>query len=136
MAPLPALALISFLSLSSCIAEGVAEDRAHGLSSEPPVAVSPEAFTFFHPDAKQPSATNPCDSSHCSTLPLAATVKSAPAHESQSPASDGHGLGAGGIAGISLSFLFVALSGMGVYHVMNRRKANLERAKPEQLGEV
>ncbi|XP_047973577.1 uncharacterized protein LOC125216018 [Salvia hispanica] len=134
MAPLLALALILFLSLSTN-----AEDRAHGLSSEPPVAISPEAFAFFHPDAKQhPSGANPCDSSHCTKLPLAATVKSAPAHESQSPSptSGGHGLGAGGIAGISLSFLFVALVGMGVYHVMNKRKANIDRAKPEQLGEV
>ncbi|KAG6383998.1 hypothetical protein SASPL_156200 [Salvia splendens] len=136
MAPLLALALILFLSLSTN-----AEDRAHGLSSEPPVAISPEAFAFFHPDAdakQHPSGTNTCDSSHCTKLPLAATVKSAPAHESQSqsPTSGEHGLGAGGIAGISLSFLFVALVGMGVYHVMNKRKANIDRAKPEQLGEV
>ncbi|KAL1558136.1 hypothetical protein AAHA92_08635 [Salvia divinorum] len=132
MAPLLALALISFLSLSTN-----AEDRAHGLSSEPPVAISPEAFAFFHPDAKQhPSGANPCDSSHCTKLPLAATVKSAPANESQSPTSGGHGLGAGGITGLSLSFLFVALVGMGVYHVMNKRRANIDRAKPEQLGEV
>ncbi|KAL1544139.1 hypothetical protein AAHA92_21031 [Salvia divinorum] len=122
MAPLMVLAFISFLSLSTN-----AEDRAHGLSSEKPVAVSPEAFTFFQPDG---SGTNPCDSSHCSTLPLAATVKP------QSPTKGGHGLGAGGIAGISLSFLLVALAGMGVYYVMNKRKANLDRAKPQKLGEV
>ncbi|KAG6415108.1 hypothetical protein SASPL_122510 [Salvia splendens] len=85
---------------------------------------------------QHPGGTNPCDSSHCTKLPLAATEKSAPAHESQSPTSGGHGLGAGGIAGISLSVLFVALVGMGVYDVMNKRKANIDRAKPEQLGEV
>lgn len=124
MAPLLAMALISFLSLSTN-----AEDRAHGLSSEPPVAVTPKAFTFFHPDG---SRTNPCDSSHCSTLPQAATVKP------QSPTKGSHGLGAGGIASISLSFLLVALAvaGMGVYHVMNKRKANLGRAKPQKLTEV
>ncbi|XP_057781800.1 uncharacterized protein LOC131000057 [Salvia miltiorrhiza] len=125
MAPLFALVFISLLSHS------IGDDRAHGLSSEPPVAVSPEAFAFFNP-----GRANPCDSSHCSTLPLAATVKSAPAHESRSPPSGGHGLGAGGIAGISLSFLFVALAGIGGYRVMKKRKANLHRAKSEQLGEV
>ncbi|KAG6432819.1 hypothetical protein SASPL_104406 [Salvia splendens] len=116
MAPLLALALISFLSLSTN-----AEDRAHGLSSEPPVAVTPKAFTFFHP----------CDSSHCSTLPQAATVKP------QSPTKGSHRLGAGGIASISLSFLLVALAvaGMGVYYVINKRKANLDRAKPQKLTE-
>lgn len=118
MAPLLLFMLIPFLSLSR------ADDRAHGLSSEPPVAVSPEAFAFFHPGAKQPS-----------TLPLAATVKSAPAHESQSPAttSSSHKIGAGGIAGISLSFLFVALVGMGVFY---KRRAYLKRAKPEQHVEA
>lgn len=123
MAPLLALALISFLSLSTN-----AEDRAHGLSSEPPVAVTPKAFTFFHPDG---SGTNPCDLSHCSTLPQAATVKP------QSPTKGSHGLGAGGIASISLSLLLaLAVVGMGVYYVMNKRKANLDRAKQQKLTEV
>ncbi|KAH6814636.1 hypothetical protein C2S51_023654 [Perilla frutescens var. frutescens] len=130
MAPLLIFALLSFLSFS------VAEDRAHGLTSEGPVAISPEAYAFFNPKVQQPSTTKPCESSHCSTLPLAATVQSAPAHESQSPTTGGHKLGAGGIAGISLSFLFVALIGMGAYYVIIKRKANLEKAKPEQPLEV
>lgn len=127
MAPLLILALLSFASVS------IAEDRAHGLDSVSPVVVSPQAYAFFNPNALQPTTSKPCDSSHCSTLPLAATVQSAPAHESKSPSTGSHKLGAGGIAGISLSFLFVALVGMGVYHVVTKRKANLERAKPEEV---
>ncbi|KAI3461435.1 hypothetical protein Pfo_018098 [Paulownia fortunei] len=128
MAPLLIFVILTFLSVSR------AEDRAHGLANESPMAISPEAYAFFHPNAQQPSTNNPCDSSNCSSLPLAASVQSTPAHKSAATGS--RGLGAGGIAGISLSFLFVCLIGMGAYYVMIKRRANLQRANPEQLAEV
>ncbi|KAL2239821.1 uncharacterized protein LOC105170714 [Sesamum indicum] len=129
MAPLLIFAFLSFLSITR------AEDRAHGLANQSPMAISPDAYSFFHPNALQPSAANPCVSSSCSTMPLAATVKSTPAQQSAPTRS--RGLGAGGIAGISLSFLFVCLVGMGVYYVSIKRRANLERAaNPEQQAKV
>ncbi|KAL8516034.1 hypothetical protein ACS0TY_014638 [Phlomoides rotata] len=125
MTPILIFVFLSILSVS--VAQ---EDRAHGLPNEPPTAISPEAYTFFHPDGLQPAAsTNPCDSSNCSTLPLAATVQS-----SKTTATSG--LGSGAIAGISVGFLFVCLIGMGVYHVMIRRRSNLRRANPEQQLET
>ncbi|KAL0436896.1 UNVERIFIED_CONTAM: hypothetical protein Sradi_0397500 [Sesamum radiatum] len=114
MAPLLIFAILSFLFITR------AEDRPHGLANQSPMAVSPDAYAFFHPNALQPSTANP------STMPLAATVKSTPAQQSAPTRS--RGLGAGGIAGISLSFLFVCLVGMGVYYVMIKRRANLQKA--------
>ncbi|KAL0390520.1 UNVERIFIED_CONTAM: hypothetical protein Scaly_0409100 [Sesamum calycinum] len=129
MAPLLIFAILSFLSITR------AEDRPHGLANQSPMAVSPDAYAFFHPNVLQPSTANPCVSSSCSTMPLAATVKSTPAQQSTPTGS--RGLGAGGIAGISLSLLFVCLVGMGVYYVMIKRRANLQKAaNPEQQANV
>ncbi|KAL3829185.1 hypothetical protein ACJIZ3_017987 [Penstemon smallii] len=128
MSPLLIFTLLSFLSITG------AEDRAHGLHNESPVALSPEAFAFFHPNALQPSTSNPCHSTGCSSLPLASsTVQSTPAHESAS--AHRSGLGAGGIIGIPLGFGFVCLITVGVYYAVIKRRANLRRANLEKPAE-
>ncbi|KAL7085011.1 hypothetical protein ACP275_14G256600 [Erythranthe tilingii] len=121
--------LVIFIILSTFISLSTAEDRIHGVANEGPIAISPEAYAFFHPNTLQPTANNP-------SLPLAAatTVQSAPAHRSAAAAAatGGRGIGAGGVAGISVSFLFVCLAGIGVYYVMVKRRVNLQKANPEQ----
>ncbi|PIN12197.1 hypothetical protein CDL12_15194 [Handroanthus impetiginosus] len=129
MAALLVFAILSILSISR------AEDRAHGLTNETPIAISPQAYAFFHPNALPPTTTKPCDSStKCSTLPLAAvaTVQSTPAHESTSTTTGDRRVGAGAIAGISLSFVLVCIVGMGVYYVIIKRRANFRKANQEQ----
>ncbi|KAG8371326.1 hypothetical protein BUALT_Bualt13G0076100 [Buddleja alternifolia] len=100
MSALLIFTVLSILSVTN------AEDRAHGLANESPIAISPQAYAFFHPNALQPSANNPCGSSNCSSLPLAATMQATPASTSGS-----RGLGAGSIAGISLVLFLHALLG-------------------------
>ncbi|EYU36191.1 hypothetical protein MIMGU_mgv1a016347mg [Erythranthe guttata] len=120
--------LVIFIILSTLISLSTAEDRVHGVANEGPIAISPEAYAFFHPNTLQPVANNP-------SLPLAAaTVQSAPAHQSAAAATatGGRGIGAGGVAGISVSFLFVCLAGIGVYYVMVKRRVNMQKANPEQ----
>ncbi|PIN26720.1 hypothetical protein CDL12_00530 [Handroanthus impetiginosus] len=129
MAALLIFATLFILSISR------AEDRAHGLSNETPMAISPQAYAFFHPNALPPTTTKPCDSStKCSTLPLAAaaTVQSTSAHESTTTTRGGRRLGAGGIAGICLSFVSVCFVGMGVYYVIIKRRANFKGADQEK----
>nr|GEX12910.1 hypothetical protein CTI12_AA020100 [Tanacetum cinerariifolium] len=120
MTPRPSVVLI--LALLFFTASG-AQDRApHGLANNL-MALPPSAYTFFHPNA-QLNVQNPCEVSNCSPLPLAATVQSSLAHESR---VGGPIVGAGGIAAIIFSFVFVILVAMGVYYVLNTRRANLSR---------
>ncbi|CAK9174380.1 unnamed protein product [Ilex paraguariensis] len=120
--------ILSMLSLTR------AQDRApHGIAYENPVAFSPSAFDFFHPNTQQPSSENPCGASNCSPLPLAATVQSSPAHESRSKPNAGESrMGAGGIAGILFGFVFAVLLAMGVYYVVITRRANMSRTDSVQ----
>ncbi|KAG8387681.1 hypothetical protein BUALT_Bualt02G0046600 [Buddleja alternifolia] len=128
MALLLIFTILSFLSITR------AQDRGHGLDNESPIALSPQAYTFFHPDTVQPSTNSPYDSSDCRSLPIAATVQSTPAHESASTGRKG--LGAGGIVGIPLGFVFACLVGVGAYYVVIKRKANFRRANVEQKADV
>ncbi|XP_059660576.1 uncharacterized protein LOC132306970 [Cornus florida] len=123
MASILVFTFLTFLSITR------AQERApHGLSYENPMAFSPSAFDFFHPNTQQPGTKTPCAASNCSPLTLAATVKSSSAHESRStPESSGNRMGAGGIAGIVFSFVFAVLLAMGVYYVTITRRANLSR---------
>ncbi|KAI3748248.1 hypothetical protein L6452_11210 [Arctium lappa] len=116
MTPRPSLLLILILLF---ITHSRAQGRApHGLAHEKLVAFSPSAYDFFHSNT-QPS----------SPLPLAATVQSSLAHESREENSNKGGgkVGAGGIAAIIFSFVFVLLLAMGVYYVATTRQANLSR---------
>ncbi|KAL0460200.1 UNVERIFIED_CONTAM: hypothetical protein Slati_0647200 [Sesamum latifolium] len=121
------LAILTFLSVTR------AEDRAHGLENESPAVLPPEAYTFFNPKTQQQSKNSQCISSDCSFLPLAATLQST-AHKSAS--AGGRGLGAGGIAGISLGFVFACLITAGAYYVVIKQQANKRIESPQQLAEV
>ncbi|XVE79755.1 hypothetical protein DITRI_Ditri14bG0082000 [Diplodiscus trichospermus] len=126
------LLLLSSLALLS-IARG--QGRApHGIAYESPMAFSPSAYEFFHPKTKEPDTKNPCAASNCSPLPIAAEVEATKAVESKvsTQQKSGHRLGAGGIAGIVFGLAFAVLLAMGVFYVLNTRRANANRATSVQ----
>lgn len=76
-----------FLILASLVFFPIAgaEERApHGLIYENPMAFPPSAVEFFHPKTQKPETFNPCASSNCSPLPVAAQVETTEVHKSQS----------------------------------------------------
>ncbi|XVE59100.1 hypothetical protein DITRI_Ditri05aG0018200 [Diplodiscus trichospermus] len=125
-----------FLLLSSSLAllsTANGEDRApHGIAYDNPMAFSPSAYEFFHPKTQEPDAKSPCSgaASNCSPLPVAAQVEGSKAMESKVSTQEksGHRMGAGGIAGIAFGLAFAVLLAMGVYFVLNTRRANANRA--------
>ncbi|XVF05678.1 hypothetical protein REPUB_Repub05bG0193100 [Reevesia pubescens] len=126
------LLLLSSLTLLS-IARG--QGRApHGIAYENPMAFSPSAYEFFHPKTQEPNTNNPCAASNCPPLPIAAQVEGTKALESKvsTQQKSGHRLGAGGIAGIIFGLAFAVLLTMGVYYVLNNRRANANRANSVQ----
>ncbi|KAI3868408.1 hypothetical protein MKX03_030213 [Papaver bracteatum] len=147
--------LLCFLcSLSSLylLTQAQAQARApHGLIFENPVAFSPSAYDFFHPNTHTPKAVKPCDESNCAPVSgssafstSSAVVRATPAHESkesttaQGSTSSGSGnskrlvLGAGGISGIVFGFVFAVLSGIGVYYIIVTRRTNINRSNSVQ----
>ncbi|GFP82505.1 hypothetical protein PHJA_000393500 [Phtheirospermum japonicum] len=132
MPPLLIFIILSFQSLSR------AEDRPHGLANENALApIYPQAYEFFNPytNVTPPTKAKQLHSSNCKTLPLAATVKSTPAQESIAWSAH-RGLGAGGIAAVSLSFILICIIGIGVYYVMIKQRANLRRANAKQPVDI
>ncbi|KAK7312565.1 hypothetical protein VNO77_36513 [Canavalia gladiata] len=110
------------------IAKG--QERApHGLVYETPLAFSPSAYDFFHPNARKPETTDPCAASKCSPLPLAAQVEASQIYENKASATQkgGKQLGAGGVAGIIMAVAFAMLLAMGVYYVKVTRQVNMSR---------
>ncbi|KAF8397687.1 hypothetical protein HHK36_016608 [Tetracentron sinense] len=109
---------------------GVEGRAPHGLAYLNPRAFSPSAYEFFHPNTSTPDTYVPCAASDCSPLPLAAVVQATEAHQSQlsTPKTSRSRVGAGGIAAILFSFVFVVLLAMGVYYVVITRRANLTRS--------
>lgn len=128
MAPLLLFAILNLLSLTR------AQDRApHGIVNAKPMAFSPSAFDFFNPNDQQPDTKNPCAVSNGSPFPIAATVQSSLAHESRSTSKNGGaGVGAGGVAAIIFSFVFVVLLAMGAYYAVITRRANMGRSTSVQ----
>ncbi|KAK6936045.1 hypothetical protein RJ641_033075 [Dillenia turbinata] len=130
------VSLLLFISSLSFLSIARAQDRApHGLSFENPVAFSPSAVEFFHPNVQPSASKDSCLT--CSPLPLAAQVQSTPAHESRDsttsqPSGGGSRVGPGGVAGIVFGFVFVVLVAMGVYYVVMTRRENTSRAKTVQ----
>ena len=125
----PAASFLLFFSLA-LLSLARAQGRApHGLAYENPMAFSPSAFDFFHPNGQKPSTQNPCAASNCSPLPMAAQVEASLAHQSKASSNR---VGAGGIAGIVFGFVFAVLLAMGVYYVAVTRRANLTRANSVQ----
>ena len=124
--------LLSSLALLS-IARG--QDRApHGIAYDNPVALSPTAYDFFRPKTEEPDTKNPCAASNCSPLLIAAQVEATKALESKvsTQQKSGHQLGAGGIAGIVFGLAFAVVLAMGVYYVLNNRRANANQANSVQ----
>ncbi|KAK4358710.1 hypothetical protein RND71_020939 [Anisodus tanguticus] len=124
-----------------------AQERApHGLAYESPVAFSPEAYSFFHPETQKQNTTtteslcdnnnNTSESSGCSRFPTASSVQSNLAHESLSPTDeDGDKrMGADGMVGIALGFGFGIVLVFGVYYVVKARKCNVSKSTPLQLN--
>ncbi|CAI9105092.1 OLC1v1003943C1 [Oldenlandia corymbosa var. corymbosa] len=131
MAALTSSLLFVILALST-IAR--AQDRApHGLEYESPMALSPEAYDFFNPDAQPESSTEPCSTSDCTTLPEAATVQSTPAHESTSPPEEPKKpLRTRSIATVPIGLVFALILGMFIYYVVYTRQTNAARTKAAQ----
>ncbi|XP_076944284.1 uncharacterized protein LOC143614846 [Bidens hawaiensis] len=101
-----------------------AQDRApHGLAHENLIALSPSAYSFFHPN-QQLGVLHSCEYSNCSPLPLAATVESTLAHESKAGRAK---VGAGCIAAIIFGFVFLILLAMGAYYVVTTRRTNFRK---------
>ncbi|KAJ1409204.1 hypothetical protein SESBI_22929 [Sesbania bispinosa] len=121
---------LHFLLSLALVSIVIAQERApHGLVYQSPEAFSPSAYDFFHPNAQKPETKDPCSSSKCSPLPVAAQVEATQIHESKASTSDkgGKQLGAGSIAGIIFGVAFVVLLAMSVYRIRVTRKANMSR---------
>ncbi|KAL8146297.1 hypothetical protein AgCh_004157 [Apium graveolens] len=133
MSPLFLLTVVALLSIT------IAQDQSrspHGLTHSSPVAFSPSAFEFFHPENHQhPTIENPCAASGCPPLHLSATVQSSLAYDSRfTPDHYIHGrrITAAGIAGIIFGFVFVAILAMGIYYIMTKRQANMSKSNTVQ----
>ncbi|CAN4119336.1 unnamed protein product [Withania somnifera] len=121
-----------------------AQERAtHGLAYESPVAISPEAYSFFHPETQKQNTTTSeylCDNknntSGCSRFPTASSVQSSLAHQSLSPPNEERDrrMGAGGLIGIFLGFAFAIVLAFGVYYVAITRQRNASKGAPVQLN--
>lgn len=132
---LPCLLLI-LLSVSVLNAVAV-EDRApHGLANESPVAFSPSAYDFFHPNTQELPSKSSCgdSSSSCSPLPMAAQVGAMDTQESRDSESQSGqaAVRPGGIAGIVIGIALAAFLAFGVYYVTVTRRNNMRRANSVQ----
>ncbi|XP_039026432.1 uncharacterized protein LOC120160030 [Hibiscus syriacus] len=124
----PFASFLLILSSLALVSMARAQDRApHGIAYESPMSFTPSAYGFFHPNTE-----NPCSASNCSPpLPVAAQVdgsKPLAGKVSPTPDKSGRGMGAGGVAAIVSGFAFVVLLGIGVYYVVNTRRASADRA--------
>lgn len=125
---------ISFLIITAC----TAQDRApHGLANTSPLAFSPEAYEFFHPNT-QGQSKGGCSAPDCSsTLPLAAStaaVQSTPGVAQ--PAEEGgkkRRRGNHSLVSIPVGLVFALLVGLGAYFVLVARQRNAARAKLSEL---
>ncbi|KAM7257152.1 hypothetical protein ACFE04_012893 [Oxalis oulophora] len=117
--------LFFFFTTLTIVSMATAQGRApHGLVYENPMAFSPSAVDFFHPDTKK----NSCGKSSCSPLPVAAQVHTTQPYESKTSSEKGKsGIGAGGITAIVFGVMLVGLLAMGVHYVVTiRRKKAVE----------
>ncbi|KAL5990665.1 hypothetical protein ACLOJK_011568 [Asimina triloba] len=132
---------VSFFHLFLFLSMAQAQDfetrpRSHGLGEETPLAFSPSAFEFFHPDSPLPTTTDsplPLSMSAFSSTSAEPVAKAAQVHETNTRAASKAGGGAGGgpgaVAGIVLGCVLAVLLAMGAYHVSVKRRANISRAK-------
>ncbi|KAL1323669.1 hypothetical protein HN51_033936 [Arachis hypogaea] len=122
-----------FLFLLSTILVSIAsgQERApHGLEYESPIAFSPSAYDFFHPNAQKKNETkDPCSASKCSPLPMAAQVEATQVYENKALATQKgrKQIGVGAVAGIVFAVACAVLLAMGIYYVKVTRQANMSR---------
>ncbi|KAK1266078.1 hypothetical protein QJS04_geneDACA015348 [Acorus gramineus] len=131
--------LTSLWCVSIVCAQDSSSGATHGLAYENPIALSPAAFEFFHPDMPKAKGSS-CKSRDCSPSPGHSAIfhsMATKAHEatqvsetswSLPRANRGH-FGAGGIVGIVFGIAFIVLIAMGVYYVMIKRRTNIIRRK-------
>ena len=123
----PFISFLLFFSSLTILSIARAQERApHGLAYEHPLAFSPSAYDFFHPNTQKSNTKDACSSSNCSPLPIAAQLEATQAQASTSQ-KGGSRVGAAGVAGIVFGFAFVVLLAMGVYHVVITRRTNKSR---------
>ncbi|XP_040993588.1 uncharacterized protein LOC121240261 [Juglans microcarpa x Juglans regia] len=110
--------MVSFLLIFSCmitiLSIARAQDRAHGVAYESPMAFSPSAYHFFHPNTQDSDTKDHCSPSNCSSLPVAAEPRvTEAAQENESSASNSQQgrsrVAAGVTAGIASGFAFAVL---------------------------
>ncbi|KAL5998370.1 hypothetical protein ACLOJK_009310 [Asimina triloba] len=130
-----------FFSFLFCLSLAIAQlsesqdPRSHGLGKESPVAFSPEAFEFFHPNSSTSTIHDPCNEPDCTAGPLPsvsgafADPLAAQVSERAEPGKEANrsGIGAGGIVGIVFGSALVVLLAMGAYYAVVTRRANVDR---------
>ncbi|CAI0397813.1 unnamed protein product [Linum tenue] len=130
MAPHSATSILTFLFIltifSSPSPTFITTARAqarppHGLVYSGPVAFSPSAVQFFHPDNQLPHP-------EAAQVTTAAAAKSSSTTTIPSRSGGRSGLGAGEIAGVVFGAAFAVFIAMGAYYVVSKRRANLGKA--------
>ncbi|XP_060188661.1 uncharacterized protein LOC132617626 [Lycium barbarum] len=123
-----------FLLVVLCLPSIInSQDRA--LTYESPVPLSPETYSFFHPNAQQQNTSNENLCDDCSEFPTASNVQSNLAYESLSPPEGGGiRLGHGGMTGIPIGLVFAILLGIVILFVVITRKGNTSEANTAQLN--
>ena len=112
------------------ISQTAAQDRApHGLAYQSPMAFSPMAYDFFHPNGNK----DPCTFSKCSPFPLAAQVHKTQVQTTATPRTHSARIGAGSVAAAIFAALVIACLAIGVYNVTKTRQANVNFNKVVQL---
>ncbi|KAK1260713.1 hypothetical protein QJS04_geneDACA002436 [Acorus gramineus] len=141
MMPSPKLFFICLYgwSLSIVHARDESTRPTHGLAYQNPMAFSPAAFEFFHPDmpaTKGSSSSNiPCKSNDCSpsssqlsTFPrMAAKAQATQVHETawSLPGVKRGSVGVDWMVGIMCGITFIVLVAMGAYYVMIKHRENI-----------
>ncbi|CAH9094501.1 unnamed protein product [Cuscuta europaea] len=106
-----------------------AQNRSpHGLAYAMPLAISPEAYAFFHPDAQHYNRGRKCNGSssdsECSPIPAASSIQSNIARDSMGARSHRAGAGAWILIGLAFAALFTLSSFF--FLVIKNRNLNKE----------
>ncbi|KAK9676728.1 hypothetical protein RND81_11G095900 [Saponaria officinalis] len=115
-----------FLLSLSLFLSVFAQDRApHGLANQKPTALSPSAYEFFHPNDHK----DPCATSNCSPLPLAAQVHETQSQGERQGKTNVHEVGAGVIVAPAFGLIFMLCLAMGIYYLATTRRVKLNCTK-------
>ncbi|CAO2814346.1 unnamed protein product [Amaranthus hypochondriacus] len=122
---------LRFLVLFSTflISQTASQDRApHRLANQSPMAFSPMAYDFFHPNGNK----DPCTFSKCSPFPLAAQLHETQEQTTSRPRTHSVGIGAGAVVAAIFAALVIVCLAIGVYNVAKSCQANVNRNKTVQ----